>query len=150
MKLWQWDDATGDFWSRITKALQQSNISVTWAEQLDSRLASVHTTGKLSWAAATRSIRECKLRTERIRGSRTVNTDSEVWGLDQTTWELIRAGEAAMRKSISTIRQAWYESISDLPRIQKSYREKAFVVIPPAMRIRATSNGEQRVQVSFR
>jgi len=106
MKLWQWDDATGDFWSRITKALQQSNISVTWAEQLDSRLASVHTTGKLSWAAATRSIRECKLRTERIRGSRTVNTDSEVWGLDQTTWELIRAGEAAMRKSISTIRQA--------------------------------------------
>ena len=49
------------FWSRLAKALQQSNISVTWAEQLDSRLATVHTTGKLSWAAATRSIRECKM-----------------------------------------------------------------------------------------
>jgi len=46
--LWKWNDATGDFWSRLAKALQQSNISVTWAEQLDSRLASVHTTGKLS------------------------------------------------------------------------------------------------------
>jgi len=34
-----------------------------------------------------------------------------------------------------------------LPRIQKSYREKALVVIPPVMRICATSNGEQRVQV---
>ena len=29
MKLWKWDDATGDFWSRLAKALQQSNISVT-------------------------------------------------------------------------------------------------------------------------
>ena len=145
MELWKWDDATGDFWSRLAKALQQSNISVTWAEQLDSSLASVHTTGKLSWAAATRSIRECKMRIERIGGSR-LDTDSEVWGLDQTTWELMWAGEVAMRKSIPALRQAGYESISDLPRIQQSYREKALVVIPPAMRICATSNGEQRVQ----
>jgi len=84
MELWKWDDATRDFLSRLAKALQQSNISVTWAEQLDSRLASVHTTGKLSWAALTRSIREFKMRIERIGGSR-LDTD-EVWGLDQTTW----------------------------------------------------------------
>jgi len=103
MELWKWDDATGDFWSRLAKALQQSNISVTWTEQLDSRLASVNTTGKLSWAAATRSIRECKMSIERIGGSR-LDTDSEVWGLDQTTWELMWAGEAAMRKSIPTLR----------------------------------------------
>ena len=51
MELWKWNDATGDFCSRLAKALQQSNISVTWAEQLDSRLGSVHTTGKISWAA---------------------------------------------------------------------------------------------------
>jgi len=84
MELWKWDDATGDFWSRLAKALPQSNISVTWAEQLDSRLASVHTTGKLSWAAAIRSIRECKMRIERIGGSR-LDTDPEVWVFDQTT-----------------------------------------------------------------
>ena len=41
MELWKWDDATGDLWSRLAKALQQSNISVTWAEQLDSRLAGI-------------------------------------------------------------------------------------------------------------
>ena len=51
-----------------------------------------------------------------------------------------------MRKSIPALRQAGYESISDLPRIQQSYREKALAVIPLAMRICATSNGEQRVQ----
>ena len=113
-------------------------------EQLDSRLASVHTTGKLSWAAATRSIGKCKMRIERI-GLSCLDTDSEVWGLDQTLWELMWAGEAAMRKSIPALRQAEYESISDLPRIQQSYREKAIVVIPTAMRICATSNGEQRV-----
>jgi len=98
MELWKWDDTTGVFWSRLAKALQQSNISVTWAEQLDSRLASVYTTGKLSWAAGTRFIRECKMRIERMGGLR-LDTDSEVWGLDQTTWELMWAGEAAMRKS---------------------------------------------------
>ena len=40
MELWKWDDATGDFWSGRAKALQQSKIPVTLAEQLDSRLAS--------------------------------------------------------------------------------------------------------------
>ena len=77
MELWKWDQATGDFWSRLAKALQQSNISVTGAEQLDSRLASVHTTANLIWAAATRSIRECKMRIERI-GRLRLDTDSEV------------------------------------------------------------------------
>jgi len=64
---------------------------------------------------------KCKMRIERIGGSR-LDTDSEVWGLDQTRWELMWAGEAAMRKSILALRQASYESISDLPRIQKNYR----------------------------
>jgi len=55
MEVWKYNDATGDIWSRPAKALQQSNISDTWVEQLDSR--PVHTTGKMSWAAAaTRSI----------------------------------------------------------------------------------------------
>jgi len=98
MELWKWDDATRDFWSRLAKALQQSNISVMWAAQLDRRLASVHTTGKMSWAAATRSIRECKIRIERIGGSR-LDTDSDVWGLDQPTWELMWAGEAACERA---------------------------------------------------
>jgi len=52
-----------------------------------------------------------------------------------------------MRKSIPALRQAGYESISDLPRIQQSHREKALVVIPPVTRICATSNGEQRIQM---
>jgi len=91
MELWKWVDATRDFWSRLAKVMQQSNVPVTWAEQLDSRLESVQITGKMSWAAATRSMKECKMRIERIRGSR-LHTDSEVWGLDQTTRELIWAG----------------------------------------------------------
>ena len=53
------------------------------------------------------NIRECKMRMERIGGSR-LDTDSEVWGLDQTTWELMWAGEA-VRKSIAALRQAGYK-----------------------------------------
>jgi len=56
-------------------------------------------------------------------------------------------GRSSHGKSIPASRQAGYVSIFDLPRIQQSYREKALVVIPPAMRICATSNGEQRVQM---
>ena len=33
MELWKWDDVKRDFWFRLAKALHQSNISVTWAEQ---------------------------------------------------------------------------------------------------------------------
>ena len=40
-----------------------------------------------------------------------------------------------MRNSISALRQAGYKSISNLLRIQQSYREKALVVIPLVMRI---------------
>jgi len=58
-------------------------------------------------------------------------------------------GEAVMRKSFPAPRQAEHESISDLPRIQKNYTQQALVVIPPVMRICATSNGVQRVQVSI-
>ena len=82
------------------------------------------------------------MRIERIGGSRL-----DTWGLDQTTGELIWAGEGAMWKRIPALRQAGYESISNLPRIEQSCREKALVKIPQAMRICATSNGEQRVQV---
>ena len=90
--------------------------------QLDIRLSSMHTTGKMSWDAATRSIRECKMRIERIRRS-CLDTDSEVWGpsLDQTTWKLMWARDVAVRKSIPALRKARYECISNLPRIQKSY-----------------------------
>ena len=86
------------------------------------------------------------MRIERIEGSR-LDTDSEVWSLDQTMWELMWAGETAMQKSIPALRQAGYESISGLPRIQQNCREKALMVIPLVMRICATLKGEQRVQV---
>jgi len=29
MELWKWNDATGDFWSRLAQALQHNNILVT-------------------------------------------------------------------------------------------------------------------------
>jgi len=56
---------------------------------------------------------------------------------------------AFSQKNIPALRQAGYESISDLPRIQQSYKQKALVVIPPVTRICATSNGKQRVKCSF-
>ena len=80
----------------------------------------------------------------RIRAKRVIFDN--LFHFDQTTWELMWAGEAAMRKSIPALRQGGYEGIYNLPRIQQSYREKTLVVIPLAMRICATSKGEQRVQ----
>jgi len=56
-------------------------------------------------------------------------------------------GEAATPKSIPALRQDGYESISEMPRIEKSFFSKALVVISQVMRICATSNGEQIVEV---
>jgi len=86
------------------------------------------------------------MRIEKI-GESCRDIDSGVWGLDQTTWELMWAGEAAMRMSIPALKQVGFHIKLDLPRIQKSYSKNAFVVIPPVMRICATSNGKQRVQM---
>jgi len=86
------------------------------------------------------------MRINRIGGSR-LDTDSELWGpgLEQITWELMWAAESAIQKSISALRRAGFEGILDLSRIQESYEEKAFVVIPPVMKTCATSNSEQRI-----
>jgi len=42
---------------------------------------------------------------------------------------------------------SWIRKYFQLALNQQSYREKALAVMPPVMRICATSNGEQRVQV---
>ena len=56
IELWKWDDATGDFWSRLAKTLQQSNISGTWAEQLDSRLKCNFDSSRKKWTFSSGSL----------------------------------------------------------------------------------------------
>ena len=44
------------------------------------------------------------MRSDRIGGLR-LDTDAEVWGLDQTSWEPMWVGEAVMQIGIPTVRQ---------------------------------------------
>jgi len=41
MELWDWNVANKDFWSRLAKLLHSHKGSVTWAEKMDKKLASV-------------------------------------------------------------------------------------------------------------
>jgi len=127
-----------------------SNGAVTWAEQLDSRLASVQPTGKISWASANTSLKECKMRIERIRRC-SVDIDSEVWGLmgADVGGRSSHKRECFFQKSIPALRQARYESMSDLPRIQKKCRKNSFVVIPPVMRVMSVSHTHSADRGSF-
>jgi len=70
MELWDCNVANQDFWSRLAKSLHSQQVSVTWAEKMDKTLASVLVSEKMSWATATRSIRKCKTRIEKIGESR--------------------------------------------------------------------------------
>jgi len=99
MELWDWNVANKDFWSRLAKSLHSLKLSVTWAEKKDKTLASVLVPEKMSWATATRSIRKCKTRIEKIGGSR-VDTEPTAWGLDVQVWNLLWIGEEAMKKGI--------------------------------------------------
>jgi len=69
MRLWDWNVANKDFWSRLAKSLHSQKVSFTWAEKMDQKLASVLVPEKMSWATATRSTRKCKTQIEKIGGS---------------------------------------------------------------------------------
>jgi len=146
MELWDWNVANKDFWSRLAKSLHSQKVSVTWAEKMDKKLASVLVPEKMSWATATRSIRKCKTRIEKIGGSR-VDTEPTAWGLDVQVWNLLWTGEEAMKKGIPILKRAGFESVEDLPRTAVGFSSKAYQDLPPQLRLSATSNGEQRVQV---
>ena len=96
MGLWDWNIAHKDFWSQLAKSLDSQKVSVTWAEKMDKKIASVLVPEKMSWATATRSIRKCKTRIEKIGGSR-VDTEPTAWGLNVQVWNLLRTGEEAMK-----------------------------------------------------
>ena len=80
----------------IGKVVAQSK-SIICAEKMDQKLASVLVPEKMSWATATRSIRKCKTRIEKIGGSH-VDTVPTAWGLDVQVWNLLWTGEEAMKK----------------------------------------------------
>jgi len=82
--------------------------------KMDKKLASVLVPEKMSGATATRSIRKCKTRFEKIGGSH-VDTEPTAWGLDAQIWNLLLAGEEAMKKGIPFLIKAGFESVVDLP-----------------------------------
>jgi len=142
MELWDWND----FWSRMSKSLYSQKVSVTWAEKMDKKLASMLVPEKMSWATATRSSRKCKRRIEKIGGSR-VDTEPTAWGLDVQVWNLLWTGEEGMKKGIQILKKAGFESVEDLPRTAVGLSPTAYQDLPPQLRLSATSNGEQRGQV---
>jgi len=101
MELWDWNVANKDFWLRLAKSLHSQKVSVTWAGKMDTKLASVLVPEKMSWAMATRSIRKCKTRIQKIEKS-CVDTEPTAWGLDVQVWNLLWTVtvEEAMKKGI--------------------------------------------------
>jgi len=116
------------------------------AEKMDKKLASVLVPEKMSWATATRSIRKCKTRIEKIGRSR-VDTEPTVWGLDVQVWNLLWTSEETMKKGIPILKGAGFGSVEDLPRTVVGFSSKAYQDLPPQLRLSATSTGEQRVRV---
>ena len=110
--------------------MHSQKVSVTWAEKMDQKLASVLVPEKMSWATATRSIRKCKIRIEKIGGSR-VDTEPTAWDLDVQVWNLLWTGEEAMKKGTPILKKAWFESVQDLPRTAVGVSSKAYQDLPP-------------------
>jgi len=104
MELWDWNVTNKDFWSRLVKLLYSPKVSVTWAEKMDQKLASVFVPEKMNWATATRSIRKCKTRIEKIGGSR-ADTEPTVWGLDVQICNLLWTSEQAMKKKHTDLKK---------------------------------------------
>ena len=126
--------------------MHSQRVSVTWAEKMDKKLAPVLVPGKMSWATAKQSIRKCKIRIEKIGGSR-VDTEPTVWGLDAHVWNLLWTGEEAMKRGMPILKKAGFESVEDLQRTAVGFSSNAYKDLPPQLRLPTTSNGEQRVKM---
>ena len=98
----------------IGKVVAQSKSVSHMGRKMDKKLASV-LVPEMSWATATRSIRKCKTRIEKIGGSR-VDTEPTAWGLNVQVWNLLWTGEEAMKKGIPILKRAGFKSVEDLPR----------------------------------
>jgi len=109
---------------------------------MDQKLASVLIPEKMSWVTATRSIRKCKTRIEKIGGS-CVDSEPTAWGLNVQVWNLLWTGEEAMQKGIPILKKAEFESVEDLPRTAVGFTSKAYQDLSPQLRLSAMSNGEQ-------
>ena len=82
----------------IGKVVAQSkSVSHMGKKKKDKKLASVLVPEKMNWATATRSIRKCKARIEKIGGSH-VDIEPTTWGLDAQVWNLLWTGETARKK----------------------------------------------------
>ena len=106
---WQTKTCGHGWQSRCTVKKCQSRGQTKWT------LSSVLVPEKMSWVTATRSIRKCKPRIEKIWGS-CVDTEPNAWVLDVQVWNLLWTGEEAMKKGIPIFKKAGFESVEDLPR----------------------------------
>jgi len=98
----------------------------------------------MSWATATRSIRQCYIRIEKIGGSR-VDTEPTVWSLDAQVLNLLWTGKENMKKGMPILKKARFDSVEDLSRTAVGFSSKAYKDLLPKLRLPATSNSEQRV-----
>ena len=130
----------------IGKVVAQSKSVSHMCRKMNQKLVSVLVPEKMSWATATQSIWKCKIRIEKIGGSR-VDTEQTAWGLDAQVYNLFWTGKEAIKKGLLILKKAGFESVEDLPRTVVGFSSKAFQDLPPQLRSSATSNSEQRHRV---
>ena len=131
---------------RLARSLLSQKVSVIWAGRLDERLVPMQAFEKISWAAATRSIRRCRVRIEQIGGSH-IDTAPTVWGLDTQIWNLLWTGEKVLWRCAAILKKAGYESVEDLSRTAASFRSSAYQELAPVLRLTETSSSAQRIRV---
>jgi hypothetical protein len=106
MPLWEWNTVQHNRWARAAKPCNQTGVRPMWPieEQEDD-------TKKLSWAAATRSLRRLKVRIVSVGGKREYPQEKS-WTLeDAAQWELLFQGEEAFWRSARALRAAGYDSV---------------------------------------
>ena len=90
---------------------------------------------------ATRSIRKCKTRNEKIGGS-CVDTEPIAWGFGVQVWNLLWTSEDAMKKGITILKRAGFGSVEDLPRTAVGFSSKKHIRICPATTAQVVCNVE--------
>jgi hypothetical protein len=109
MELWDWNTVQHNRWARAAKACNQVKVRPMWPVEEQEE-----DTKKLSWAAATRSLRRLKARIVSVEGKREYPQE-RAWMLDDAAqWELLFRGHKTLWRSAGALRAAGYDSVLSL------------------------------------
>ena len=142
MRLWKWNQALENKWTRAAKSMQLLDLGFNWAP--DRAEEKGEDRERTSWSSATRELRRLRRRIETIGGGK-ASWERGIWDMEKEQWKLLWEGEAAFWKIVPKLISAGFSAAEDMAQSKHSAAGKVYK-IPTLTRVNA-EEGTQTVRI---